>query len=212
LKIEILNTSAQHPVNHYLQKFKNELDLKHSVSILRSSSELTGGDMLFLISCNEKLNRNQLDLYTYRFTLHASNLPLGRGWSPHIWDLINGANEIWISLLDAAEEVDSGDIYCKKRIEIPKSALWDEINEKLFTIEVEMMKFAVEHHEELKRSPQDKEINFTYHRKRNPNDSEIDPRKTLIEQFNKIRVCDPNRFPAFFELYGTKYRLTLEKF
>jgi len=32
-----------------------------------------------------------------------------------------------------------------------------------------------------------------------------------VSQFNKIRICDPNRYPAFFVLHGKKYKLMLEK-
>ena len=211
MKIDILNTSEQHPINSYLEKFKSEFEISHSVSILRSSFELSGGDILFLISCNEKLEKGKLELYDYRFVLHASDLPKGRGWSPHIWDIIKGANYIWLSLIDAAEKIDTGDIYCKLKIEIPKSALWDEINRLIFKAEIQLMKYAVEHYGELEPSPQSREIEATYHKKRTPNDSEIDPKKSIIEQFDHIRVCDPDRFPAFFKLNGVKYKIILEK-
>ena len=211
MKIDILNTSDRHPINNYLEKFKSEFEISHSVSILRSSSELSGGDILFLISCNEKLKKEKLDLYDYRFVLHASDLPKGRGWSPHIWDIINGANDIWLSLIDVADEIDTGDIYFKLKIEVSKSALWDEINHLIFNAEIQLMKYAVEHHGKLEPSPQSKEIEASYYKKRTPNDSEIDPTKSLIDQFDLIRVCDPNRFPAFFELNGVKYKIILEK-
>jgi len=74
-----------------------------------------------------------------------------------------------------------------------------------------LMKYAVEHHGKLETSPQSKEIEASYYKKRTPNDSEIDPTKSLIDQFDLIRVCDPNRFPAFFELNGVKYKIILEK-
>ena len=31
------------------------------------------------------------------------------------------------------------------------------------------------------------------------------------DQFDLMRTCDPNRYPAFFELYGKKYKIILEK-
>jgi methionyl-tRNA formyltransferase len=46
---------------------------------------------------------------------------------------------------------------------------------------------------------------------RTPKDSCIDPHRTIAEQFDLIRVCDPIRFPAFFEYRGQKYALKLEK-
>jgi methionyl-tRNA formyltransferase len=51
----------------------------------------------------------------------------------------------------------------------------------------------------------------TYYPRRTPKDSEIDVFKTIAEQFDMIRVCDPNRFPAYFEFMGQRYILKLEK-
>ena len=58
---------------------------------------------------------------------------------------------------------------------------------------------------------QNPKIEPSYYRRRIPADSQIDPRQSIDNQFDKIRVCDPNRFPAFFELNGKKYKLLLEK-
>ena len=62
--------------------------------------------------------------------IHASDLPKGRGWSPHIWGLINEAQQITISLLEAVDKVDSGDI--ESNVELIKKTLSD------FGIEVDM--------------------------------------------------------------------------
>ena len=50
-----------------------------------------------------------------------------------------------------------------------------------------------------------------YYPKRTPQDSQIDPNKTLADQFDLIRVCDNQRFPAYFEYRGSKYKIVLEK-
>ena len=34
--------------------------------------------------------------------------------------------------------------------------------------------------------------------KRTPADSEIDPGKSILEQFNLLRIVDSERYPAFF--------------
>ena len=211
MKIEILNTDKLHPINPFLQNFKRDLQNDHLISIVRSPKELTNGDLLFLISCNEKVNSHIIDKFTYSMVLHASDLPKGRGWSPHIWELTSGASQITLSLLDAVNEFDAGDIYAKQIIEIPKSALWNEINDLLFLAEIRLMKFAIENFNNLKKYPQKKEIEATYFRKRTPKDSEIDPHKPISKQFDLIRVCDPNRFPAFFYYRGETYKLILEK-
>jgi methionyl-tRNA formyltransferase len=47
--------------------------------------------------------------------------------------------------------------------------------------------------------------------RRTPNDSRVNPEQSIRSQFDLIRVCDPDRYPAFFELYGHKYIIRVEK-
>ena len=110
MKIEILNTDPNHPINPYLKRWKASLELDHSASIVRSPEQVTNGDLLFLVSCSLLVDRAVTKSFKHAMVLHASDLPKGRGWSPHIWELLNGADQITVSLLDAAAAVDCGDI------------------------------------------------------------------------------------------------------
>ena len=143
--------------------------------------------------------------------MHASDLPHGKGWSPHIWEIINGGEKIVVSLLEAEDEVDSGAIWHQIKFEVPKNALWDEINKKLFETEIKLIDFAVDNFDLVIPKSQKSVINQKIFPKRTPLDSEIDPYVSIDSQFNKIRVCDPERFPAYFELHGFKYKLILQK-
>ena len=211
MKIEILNTAPSHPINPYLSKLKENLEYDHSVSIIRSPKQVTNGDLLFLVSCNVLVDRAATERFKHALVLHASDLPKGRGWSPHIWELLNGADCITVSLLDAAAAIDCGDIYKKITVDIPRSALWDEINDLIFSTEIQLIEFAIKNFENLKKYPQNSDTEVTYYPKRNPKDSEIDPNKPISEQFDLIRACDPNRFPARFYHRGEAYKIILEK-
>ena len=35
-------------------------------------------------------------------------------------------------------------------------------------------------------------------------------KKSIKEQFDLLRICDPDRYPAYFEMHGRKYKLRLE--
>ncbi len=211
MKIEILNTDHSHPINPYLKRLKASLELDHSVSILRSPEDVTNGDLLFLISCSVLVDREATANFKHAMVIHASDLPQGRGWSPHIWELLNGADKITVSLLEASDKIDCGDIYRKITVNIPKSALWDEINDLLFSAEIQLIEFAIENFDNLKKHPQTSGIEATYYSKRNPKDSEIDPNRPISEQFDLIGVFDPNRFPALFYHRGEAYKIILEK-
>lgn len=211
MKITVLSSSTAHPLHGYLEDWVQRTGEQHDVDLIQSKSELSNGDILFLISCCEIIGAEDRDAYASSLVLHASDLPFGRGWSPHIWEIVDGASEITVSLLEAQEKVDSGYIWQKITVDIPANALWDEINHILFTTELRLMDFAIENFGTIAPQPQNPKITPSYYVKRSPKDSKIDPEKSIKEQFDLIRVCDPDRFPAFFELKGARYALKLEK-
>lgn len=211
MRIAILCSSEDHPVNTWLEKWVKKHSKIHEITLVRKKSELQDGDILFLISSHEIIDSKIRNMFGKCLVIHASDLPTGRGWSPHIWQIIEGRNEICVSLLEAVEKVDEGPIWCKKRLNIPDTALYDEINELLFNIELDLMDYALEHFGSMVASNQDGTIKPTYYPKRKPLDSEIDPSRSIAEQFDLLRVSDPQRYPAFFKFRGQRYKVILEK-
>ena len=211
MKISLLCSDEFHPVNAYLVRWSDQNKNEHQISIARKKKDLPGGDVLFLISCSEIISSTDRTAYGACLVLHASNLPRGRGWSPHIWQIIDDAQEITLSLIEAEDKVDSGKIWDQMTFPVPKHALWDEINERLFKAEIELIDRAVREFDTVVPRAQDTAIEPTYYPRRTPDGSKLDPERSIASQFDLIRVCDPMRFPAFFELHGHRYKLTLEK-
>jgi len=209
MNITILISSPEHPVKPYVSKWI-ERNCEHKIDIVYSKEDLTCGDILFLVSCSELISESERKKYKKTLVLHASDLPCGRGWSPHVWEIINGAVAITISLLEAEDIIDSGDVWSKVSIPIPETALFDEINNLIFSAELSLMSFAIDNYETVEPKKQfNTEKDVYYWPKRTPADSEIDIDKGIREQFNLMRVCDPNRFPAHFFLNGEKFNLVL---
>ena len=209
MNITILTTSIEHPVNTYLDKWVAR-NRNHNIDIVRSKKELVSGDILFLISCSEIISKLQREKFKKTLVVHASNLPYGRGWSPHIWEIINGATDITLSLLEAENKVDTGDIWKKISVSIPKTALFDEINELIFDSELALMDFAIENYNTIEPRKQP-DIDSVCWPKRSPKDSVININKPIVEQFDLIRVCDPKRFPAYFYKDGVRFNIIIEK-
>lgn len=210
MKMTVLCSDTLHPVNAHLQLWMARHQA-HQIDLVRSKSDLSHGNLLFLISCSEIVSEADRQPYSKTLVIHASDLPNGRGWSPHIWEIIGGATTLTVTLLEAANKVDSGDIWKKIKINVSKDALWDEINQAVFDAELILMDFAVENFNAIQPQTQSTVIQPTYHPKRSPIDSKVDAKKSIEEQFDLIRVCDPDRFPAYFELHGKKYTIRLEK-
>lgn len=211
MKISILCNNILHPIYPHLEQWVKDNKSNYEISLVTSKNDLTNGDFLFLISCTDIIGESIRDKFSYVLVIHASDLPIGRGWSPHIWALLNGETLITVSLLEAENKVDSGKIWHKMTFTVESHELWNEINEKLFLIELELMDYAVRNVNNIIPYEQSNVIEPTYYPRRKPSDSMLDSSKSIESQFNLIRVCDPERFPAYFYLNGYKYSLTLEK-
>ena len=209
MKITILLSDNNHPIKSYLDSWI-KTQHKHNIRLVHTINDLCSGDMLFLISCSFIITKDIRKRFSNTFVIHASDLPKGRGWSPHIWAILEGKNKITVSLIEAKDEVDTGDIWAQKEITYEGHELIDEINDKLFMAELDLMTMLIKDFKAL--SPV-KQVGSPgkYLRKRTPQDSEIDISKSIEKQFNKLRVVDSERFPAFFIRNGIKYVLKIYK-
>ena len=210
MKIVVLCSSSEHPIFPRLIQWVRNHRSEHDVELVNESKTLSGGDILFLIACSEIIRSEVRKTFTHTLVVHASALPEGRGWSPHIWQLIEGKNTIPITLLEAEDVVDSGDIWKQVDIQLEGHELYDEINAELFAATLRLMDFAVENESSVRPTAQ-RATPATYYARRTPADSELDPEKTIAEQFDLLRVADPDRFPCFIELRGKRYSVTLRK-
>ena len=210
MNISIICSSTDHPVYQYLENWCELNSVNHTIELVTEVNDLSGGDFLFLVSCGDYITKNLRSCYNYTLVLHASKLPEGRGWSPHIWDLLQDKGEIYLTLLEAEDSIDTGDIWLQEKIPIEPHELFDEINQKLFEREIYMIDFAIKNHNNIVPISQEY-VNDNVYRKRTPEDSKLDPHKSISEQFALIRLSDPDRYPAFFNLHGKTYEIIIKK-
>ena len=211
MKISILCYDPNHPVVKSLREWIEKMTSKgHVVTLVFDKTELHGGDILFLVSCSQMIRDAELDRFKETLVLHASDLPKGRGWSPHIWSILGGANQITVCLFEATESLDSGSVWLKTTFDLEGHELSEEINAKLFASELYLMTQAIERFGYIKPVQQVGNPG-KYMKKRTPSDSKIDINKSISEQFNLLRVVDSQRYPAFFEYQGVKYFFKIEK-
>ena len=209
MNVTILLSDFGHPIFPHLRKWKEKYADVHSIELVDKVTKLTGGDVLFLVSCNEIVSNLERQKYTNALVLHASDLPRGRGWSPHIWEILQGSSELVVSLIEAEDKVDTGRVWAKERRQLADNALWDEINRILFDMELSLMSAVVDNIDAFVPEIQSDEVS-TYYRKRTPKDSLIDVEKSIASQFDLLRTCDANRFPAYTYFRGRKFIIKLE--
>jgi len=172
-------------------------------------SEVTEGDLLLLVSCSDIIRRNVRDRFRRTLVIHAADVPHGRGFAPLNWQIVEGKSGITVTLMEAADKVDSGDVWAKRTMQFEGHELFDELFGRLFETELELMDFAVANFDTISPTPQSGE--GSYYRRRVPEDSRIQPTQTIADVFDLVRVSDPSRYPAFFDYRGHRYALTLTK-
>jgi methionyl-tRNA formyltransferase len=181
---------------------------KFQVEIIHTHADLKNGDVVFLLSCEKLLNASFRQLHRHNLVVHSSEVPYGRGWSPMTWQILEGKNVIPMSMLEAQEGADTGDVYLRDSVKLEGHELVDEIRHLMGQKIQEMcISFLTEY--PIVAVPQSGE-GSTYSR-RKPQDAKLDIEKSLLSQFNLLRISDNEKYPAYFELNGKKYFLKIYK-
>ena len=145
----------------------------------------------------------------HNIVIHESDLPKGRGWSPLIWQVLEGRNKIPIVAFEAVEELDAGEVYLIDYIELDGSELWPELKEKQGEKSAELVYQLIDMYPDLVGKPQEGEP--SYYPKRTQKDDEIDPSRSIVECFNQLRIVNNEEFPAWFSHKGHTYKIKIYK-
>ena len=211
MNVTVLSTDRRHPVWPALEGWQRDMRARgHDVVLCSDKAEALGGDILFLVSCSQIVGDAERQRYEQVLVLHASELPQGRGWSPHIWSIVGGADRLTVCLIEARDPVDTGDVLLRATVGLDGHELLAEINARLFACELDLMTQAVERGAPIAGTPQAGEAG-PYLRKRTPEDSRLDPSRTIADQFDLLRVVDNERYPAFFDHRGHRYLIKIER-
>lgn len=181
----------------------------HVVSWIHDPGELGTGDLAFFLSLSRIVPAEALTRHAHNLVVHESALPAGRGWSPLTWQVLEGKNEIPVTLFEAEAGVDSGEIYAQTEIRLKGDELVDELRAAQVSATFDLCrKFVADYPYGLANARAQSGEPTCYPRRR-PADSRLDPDKTLRELFNQLRVADDARYPAFFEMAGRRFEIRL---
>lgn len=171
--------------------------------------ECAGGDLLLALSYPRIVPMEVRSIYSKAAVLHASPVPLGRGWSPANWMLENLETKFTVSLLEMTDKVDAGRILDQREFEFPISGLWDSFSSVLEETQFSLIHSAVSGRVDF-ASSSEQSGKESYFPRRTPENSEINPSKSIVSQWGVIRAADPDRYPNYFYLHGNKYKLSVE--
>lgn len=177
----------------------------HQCAWAHSANELPGGDLCFYLSYSRIVDRATREKYRNNLVVHESDLPKGKGWSPLTWQILEGQSRIPVTLIEAAEEVDSGVIYAQRWIEFHEHEFLDELRASQAFATYDLCRRFVAGYPITANQGREQTGEESFYPRRRPVDSELDPEKSVAEQFNLLRVVDNERYPAFFNVGGHQY-------
>ena len=170
-----------------------------------------GGAIVFFLSYFKLVGEDFLKKYKHNLVVHESALPKGKGWSPLFWQILEGKNRIPIVLFEAEKNVDSGAIYLKDFIKLNGTELYEEIR----FIQAEKTKQLcikfLNNYNELILKKKSQKGKSSFYIKRSPVDSRLKLSKSIKTQFNLLRICDNENFPAYFNFKKAKYIVRVYK-
>lgn len=208
-KISFLTDNPNSWIMPFVYVLEESLSRDHQVTRCSSYEDIPRGDMCFFLSCEKIVPSEYLKRNVHNLVVHPSRLPQGKGFSPLTWQVLDGENEIPISLFEAVEKVDSGCVYYRNTIKLKGHELNPEIKSLQGQQTVRMVMRFINDYPNIKGEFQRGEESF--YKRRSAKDSELDVDKTIAEQFNLLRVVDNDRYPAFFRYRGHKYVLRIHE-
>lgn len=183
----------------------------HEVRWAHEAAELPEGDVCFYLSYGKIVSSKLLATHTNNLVVHESDLPKGRGWSPLTWQVLEGASRIPVTLFEAAESVDRGDIYLQEWIELEGNELVDDLRSLQVNATINLCQHFIREYPKILKSARPQVGEATYYPRRRPDDSKIDPDRTIREQFILLRVSDNQRYPAWCYINNKKYILRIDR-
>jgi methionyl-tRNA formyltransferase len=209
MKIIILVDNINSWALPYAKKLVNRLKQHYSISLVHDQNKIRRGDVAIFLSCEKIVNADILKRNKHNLVAHASDLPAGKGWSPLTWQILKGKNKISVTLFEAVEKIDAGVIYDQVVVPFGGYELIDDMHRMIGEIINSMIINFLKAYPNVKGVRQSGRESF--YRRRRPEDSKLDPNKTISEQFNLLRVVDNKRYPAFFEYRRHRYILEIYK-
>ncbi len=182
---------------------------KYNFSFTENYKEIKNQTIVFILSYTKILKKDFLKSNDLNLVIHASKLPKGKGFSPVQWQILDGLNNIPITLIEANEKVDSGAVLISDNFKLNGYELYDEIREKQAKATIKIIKNFLNIFPNYSKTCQ--KGKETIYRRRNLNDGKLNLNLSLRKQFNHLRIANNDEWPSYFIINKKKYIIKIYK-
>lgn len=208
MKIQVLVDNLNSWIVPYAREITEAISkLGHQADFINTHEAVTAGDILVLLSCT-KIFKN-LHLNRHNLVVHESALPLGKGWSPMTWQVIEGQKQIPVTLFEATPEVDSGVIYGQTEFSVEPTDLVSDLRNKQADCTKNLLLNFIKSYPDTPGRPQVGPS--TYYRRRTAEDHQISWDSNIKENWGYFQTADNTHYPVHIVIDGQKFILKIEK-
>jgi len=195
----------------YLPLLKKLKKKKYNYNFFKDYIKINNFEIVFVLGYTRILPESFIKQNKIVLIVHESNLPKFKGFAPMQWQILKNKKNITNSLvmLGNNDKVDSGKIVLQNKILLKGHELYDEIRKKQFDSTYRLIRKFLHIYPNFTIKKQKGKSTFL--RKRKQEDSKISIDKNIKSQFNLLRICNNNGWPAFFMYKKNKYILKIFK-
>lgn len=197
-------------IEKYLKKYNFKLNNKFTFKIKKNPNLVKNQDLVFPLAYTKILSENFLNNNQLILIVHASQLPKDKGFAPVQNQILRKKKKIFISLIKADKKVDSGNIFLRDYFILKGHELLEEIRYLQAIACLKIISKFLKRFPRVKSVPQVGKSNFN--KKRKVDDSKLNINKSIKTQFNLLRICDNELWPAFFIYKNNKYILKIFRY
>ena len=156
-------------------------------------------DFVFAAGYYEIIPDNILQKVKYGiFVFHETPVPLGRGSAPIYWSVKNKRKNITISCIKIDAKIDTGQIVYQHNIPITNDMGYAQLEAQRQIGTIKCFQVVLDEIKSGYLVLREQSGKGSYTKKRTPESSKLDASKPLEQLWDDIRVCDNDKFPAFF--------------
>ena len=207
LKVTFISQNQTDWLKKFIVKLNKKFKNKYSFKIEKNYKKVSKQDLVFLVYFYDILPKSFLKKNKLTLITHCSKLPRDKGFAPMQNQILRGKNKIFISIVEAINKVDSGNIYLQRSFNLKGTELYENIR-KIQKIEIiKIIESFLIKYPKIKNKKQTGKEN--YNKRRNINNSQLNIKKSIHDQFQLLRICDNEKCPAFFIYKKKKYILKI---
>ncbi len=168
-------------------------------------------DLLLSLGYPSLLGPDLLRIARWNLNVHPTLLPQYRGPATAWHVIAAGERKSGVTVHHIDTGMDTGPVLAQLECELGPFDTLRSLRRKTDALEPPAVRAALARLRtgDPHGDPQDESKASTFRESRTPEDSRLDPERPLADLYDFIRACDPDRFPAFFEVEGQRVGIRL---